>query len=82
MTSSDNIMLFIQLENEKIRSDIRELHNNIQATNIRIDAMDSRITDLQNSISSYFMLATIFITFIGIIISVGVFGIKGVIDNA
>ena len=70
--NTNNIITFIQLENEKIHSDIRnvrtELKGEIQAINVRIDATNDRITDLQSSISSYFMLATIFLTFIGILI--------------
>ena len=54
----------INTVNSQIDNFKTEIKGEIQTINTRIDGMNDRITDLQSSISSYFMIATLFITFL------------------
>ena len=61
ITSADNTnYITVDAFNNGIQELKQDLKAEIQAINVRIDATNDKITDLQSSISSYFMLATIF----------------------
>ena len=81
----DAFMAEIRLENEKLRNELNSKIENYQAQNerqfselrgeirvlsTRMDGLDNRMADLQNSISWSFTLSAAFIAVIGIIISV------------
>lgn len=79
-TKMDTFMATLQLENEKLRSEINNtrtelkgeiqvLRTEIKATNERIDATNIRVSDVQTSITVYFTIATVFIALIGIVTS-------------
>lgn len=53
----------------EIQSVKNELHSEIRVNSTRIDGMNERITDLQSSVSLYFVVTTIFVALLGIVIS-------------
>ena len=81
----DAFMATIRLENEKLRNELNskidgyqaqnekqfsEIRSEIKVLSTRMDGLEYRMSDLQNSISWSFTLAAAFIAVVGIIISV------------
>ena len=81
----DAFMATIRLENEKLRNELNskidgyqaqnekqfsEIRSEIKVLSTRMDGLEYRMNDLQNSISWSFTLSAVFIAIIGIIISV------------
>lgn len=72
----DAFMATIRLENEKLSSKIDSVQNNLNAKievlSTRMDGLEYRMTDLQNSISWSFTLAAVFVAVVGIVITVSI----------